>query len=116
MVFLGKELGHERNYSEATQQKIDAEVRRLVEDAHHGALVILRENEDKLHTLALALLEREILDAVEIDLLLSGQELEPMEPAGGAPTGDPPDAGPTPEEKPSLPRGYPTPDPHPGPA
>ena len=116
MVFLGKELGHERNYSEATQQKIDAEVRRLVEDAHHGALVILRENEDKLHTLALALLEREILDAEEIDLLLSGQELDPMEPAGGAPTGDPPDSDPTPEEKPSLPRGYPTPDPHPGPA
>jgi cell division protease FtsH len=77
---------------------------------------MLRENEDKLHALALALLEREILDAEEIELLLNGQELEPMEPSGDAPSGDPPDAGATPEEKPTLPKGYPSPDPHPGPA
>ncbi len=116
MVFLGKELGHERNYSEATQQKIDAEIRRLVEEAHRGALVLLRENEEKLHALALALLEREILDSAEIDLLMNGQELEPMEPSGGGDEGGTPVPEPEPEEEPKLPKGYPSPNPHPGPA
>jgi len=118
MVFLGKDLGHERNYSEATQQTIDGEVRRLVEDAHQGALVMLRENEDKLHVLALALLEREILGAEEIELLMTGQELAPMDVSDGgdADSGDPPDSGATAEDTPPTPRGYPSPDPHPGPA
>jgi cell division protease FtsH len=59
MVFLGKELGHERNYSEATQQKIDSVVKGLVENAYMKAVTILRENEPAW-ALAKALLEREI--------------------------------------------------------
>jgi cell division protease FtsH len=116
MVFLGKELGHERNYSEATQQNIDREIRRLVEEAHQRALTILRENEPKLHALALALLEREILDAKEIDKLIRGEELEPYHPGEGEEPGEP--AQPAPREEPTRPKGriQPSPDPHPGPA
>jgi len=116
MVFLGKELGHERNYSEATQQNIDREIRRLVEEAHQRALTILRENEPKLHALAQALLEREILDAKEIDALIRGEELTPFHPGGDEGPSEP--ARPAPREEPTRPKGriQPSPDPHPGPA
>jgi cell division protease FtsH len=118
MIFLGKEIAHERDYSEATAQRIDREVRKLVETSHQRALKLLRENEDKLHAVAQALLEREILDAVEIDKLLAGEELEspadeekpqtePTEEAKAAreDTGEEPQSG-----------IQPSPDPHPGPA
>ena len=90
MVFLGKELGHERNYSEATQQKIDAVIKGLVENAYMKAVTILRENEPTLQALAKALLEREILDAREIDLLMAGQSLEPAVPPPSRPSPPPP--------------------------
>ena len=82
-IFLGKEIAHERDYSEATQQKIDKEVRRIVEDAHQRASNLLRTHEAELHALAEALLDREILDAAEIDKLLRGESLDT--PDDGAP-------------------------------
>ena len=117
MVFLGKELTHERDYSEATQQRIDKEVRRLVEDAHANALRVLRENMDSLHVVAKALLEREILDGPEIDKILRGEELDPvrtMDPE--KPSEIPPVAARGKESE--EPRGgiQSSPDPHPGPA
>ena len=117
MVFLGKELTHERDYSEATQQRIDKEVRRLVEDAHANALHVLRENTDSLHVVANALLEREILDGPEIDKILRGEELDPVrtiEPE--KPSEIPPVAARGKESE--EPRGgiQSSPDPHPGPA
>ena len=118
MVFLGKELAHERDYSEATQQKIDKEIRRLVEGSQDKALQILRENEDKLHALALALLEREILDAPEIDKLIKGETLDPVD-EGPGPEKTEKAEEPEPTRKPKdEPTGgiSPSPDPHPGPA
>jgi cell division protease FtsH len=117
MVFLGKEISHQKDYSEATQQTIDSEIRRLVDDAHHRALSTLRENADKLHTLAKALLEREILDTEEINKLMRGEELDPLVPEDVSGEGDLGDGQKTkerPEEGPG-PVG-PIPDPHPGPA
>jgi cell division protease FtsH len=117
MVFLGKEISHQKDYSEATQQKIDSEIRRLVDDAHKRALNTLRDNEDKLHALAKALLEREILDSEEIDKLMRGEELEPLAPdevsGGGSEGGDRKE-----QERPDEGPGAvgPMPDPHPGPA
>ncbi|MCX8015004.1 MAG: cell division protein FtsH, partial [candidate division WOR-3 bacterium] len=69
-IFLGREMGLHRNYSEQTAQLIDSEISRFVEDAHQIALKILRENFDKLKILAQKLLEKEILDGNEIDILL----------------------------------------------
>ncbi|MEO0074574.1 MAG: ATP-dependent zinc metalloprotease FtsH [candidate division WOR-3 bacterium] len=69
-IFLGREMGLHRNYSEKTAQLIDSEISRFVEDAHQTALKILRENFDKLKVLAQKLLEKEILDGNEIDILL----------------------------------------------
>ena len=116
MVFLGKEIAHEKDYSEATQQRIDREVRRLVEEAHEHALKLLRENQDILHRMAKNLLEREILDANEIDKIMRGEELDPIEvspppPSSGQPT---PAQPPRPKDEP---RGIKhPPEPQPGPA
>jgi cell division protease FtsH len=117
MIFLGKEIAHERDYSEATAQKIDREVRTLVETSHQKALQLIKNNEDKLHALAQALLEREILDAGEIDKLIAGESLEPVEPSPPD-SGTPSEEGPAAarEEKPEKGRLQPPPEPHPGPA
>jgi cell division protease FtsH len=74
-IFLGREITQHRDYSEETAETIDAEVRTIVENAYESALNLLRTNLDKLHMLATALLEYEILDGDEIDLILRGEKL-----------------------------------------
>jgi len=69
-VFLGREIQEHRDYSEATAQLIDAEVKHFVVEAEETALNLLRNNMDKLHKLAKALLEKEILDGSEIDAII----------------------------------------------
>jgi cell division protease FtsH len=69
-VFLGREIQEHRDYSEATAQLIDAEIKHLVEEAEEIAHKLLRENMSKLHKLAKALLEKEILDGSEIDRII----------------------------------------------
>ena len=113
MVFLGKEISNHKDYSEATQQKIDTEIRRLVEEAHSTATRVLQENKDKLHDMAKALLEREILDTVEIDKIMNGQPLPDLDDGtdGGGPE------MPTTSKEDEEPMGpMPEPDPQPGPA
>lgn len=78
-LFLGREITRTRNFSEDTAIAIDAEVRKIVTTAMKRADKIVRENLPKLHRLANALLEREILDSEEIDKLLRGEELPPVE-------------------------------------
>jgi len=80
MVFLGKEITSSKDYSEQTAMLIDTEVRGIIERAHELAMRLLRENMDKLHLLANALLERETIDGVEMDRLLKGEKLEPRRP------------------------------------
>jgi cell division protease FtsH len=77
-IFLGREIATHRDYSEATAQEIDKEVRRIVDQAEKKATQLLTANSDKLHLLANALLEREILDGDEIDRILKGEKLEPV--------------------------------------
>ena len=62
-VFLGKNLGHERNYSEEIAAKIDTEIHRIVEDAYKDVTKLLSDNEKFLHDMANALLEEETIDA-----------------------------------------------------
>ena len=56
-VFLAKDISRPRNYSEATAQKIDHEIKRLIDEAYATAKRILTENRDKLESVAKALLE-----------------------------------------------------------
>jgi cell division protease FtsH len=77
-IFLGREIATHRDYSEYTAQEIDKEVRRIVEEAEEETTKLLSANLDKLHLLANALLEKEILDGEEIDKILRGEKLEPL--------------------------------------
>jgi len=84
-VFLGKELGEQRDYSEAVAQEIDGEVRHLVTTAHDKARQILTEHRDKLDLIAHTLIEVETLDEKTFAALMSGQPLEPPQPTPSAP-------------------------------
>ncbi|MCX7835002.1 MAG: ATP-dependent zinc metalloprotease FtsH [bacterium] len=77
-IFIGRDMGRVRNYSEETAVKIDEEVRRIVQNAADKAESIIQEHIDKLHALAKALIEREILDAEEIQMVMSGKPLPPI--------------------------------------
>jgi cell division protease FtsH len=77
-VFLGREIGQPRDHSEETARAIDAEVRRIIVESEHKAEQLMRDNLDLLHKLSRALVEREVLDAEELDVLIKGGELPPM--------------------------------------
>ncbi|MGH7589597.1 MAG: ATP-dependent zinc metalloprotease FtsH, partial [Gemmatimonadota bacterium] len=79
-IFLGREIATHRDYSEETARVIDQEVKSIVATAFERAAEILTDNEDALHRLAEALLEREILDNEEIRLVIAGEELAPEPP------------------------------------
>jgi cell division protease FtsH len=68
-VFLGRDYGHQRDYSEAVAAQIDAQVRALIENAHTEAWEILRANRDVLDRLVLALLEKETLNEPELAVI-----------------------------------------------
>ncbi len=71
LVFLGREIGEQRNYSEEVARTIDEEVRRLISQAHETALRILRENKDKLVNVAKKLIEVETLEGPDLDAMLA---------------------------------------------
>jgi cell division protease FtsH len=83
-VFLGREIVQPREYSEETARLIDAEVRRIVNEAMERAETLLRENLPALHRLAQALLEREVLDGNDVERILRGEELPPLSSDGHA--------------------------------
>ncbi|MDR5698488.1 ATP-dependent zinc metalloprotease FtsH [Agromyces aerolatus] len=65
-VFLGRDMGHQRDYSEGIAEKVDSEVRALIEQAHDEAWQVLNDNRDILDKLASELLEQETLDHHQI--------------------------------------------------
>ncbi|HED07935.1 MAG TPA: ATP-dependent metallopeptidase FtsH/Yme1/Tma family protein [Ignavibacteria bacterium] len=77
-IFLGREIQQHKDYSEKTAEEIDDEVRAIVNTAMVHAEKILKDKVDILHKLSLELLEREILDAHEIDAIINGEELPPV--------------------------------------
>jgi cell division protease FtsH len=89
-VFLGRDISRQRDYSEATAQEIDREVRKLCDDAYARATKILTDERDKLEAIAKALLEYETLDGSQIrDMLKFGKMTNP--PVGpNRPRKDPP--------------------------
>jgi cell division protease FtsH len=75
-VFLGRDFTQRhQNYSEETSRSIDAEIRRIIEDQHAVARAVLTEHKEQLDALATALLERETLDAEEIQAIIEGRPL-----------------------------------------
>jgi len=71
-VFLGKEWGTYRNYSEEVAASIDEEIRRMINECHDRAEKILKDNINKLHKLAETLIEREKLDFDELEQVFAG--------------------------------------------
>src|SRR6202158_4165333 len=105
-IFLGREIAQHRDYSEDTAIHIDQEVRRIVTAGYEGARTILENNRDTLERIAAALLEREVLDAVELKLLLENKPLpEKVRPTPPSPPqplpGTEPKAAPRPELRPA---------------
>ncbi|MCM8782914.1 MAG: ATP-dependent zinc metalloprotease FtsH [Candidatus Omnitrophica bacterium] len=76
LIFLGRDIIEEKNYSEETARLIDEEVKKIIDTAYNRAKTILKENLDKLNDLTNALLEKEVLDGEEEKKLLGIDEKE----------------------------------------
>jgi len=77
-VFLGRSVTTHKNVSEATMQKVDAEIRRIIDEQYSLARRLLEENRDKVEAMTAALLEWETIDADQIDDIMAG--LPPRQP------------------------------------
>jgi cell division protease FtsH len=94
-IFLGREITQHRDYSEDTAIQIDKEVRRIVSEGYDKARATLSENKETLERIALALLDREVIDGAEVRLLMENKPLPekprtpPPQPPQAAPSADP---------------------------
>jgi len=95
-IFLGREIAQHRDYSEDTAIKIDGEVRSIINSGYTRARNILETYRDALERVAQALLDREVLDATELKLLIEGKPLPEKIPP------PPPAAPPVPTKEPQL--------------
>ncbi|MFW5818914.1 MAG: ATP-dependent zinc metalloprotease FtsH [Desulfovermiculus sp.] len=91
-VFLGRELVQHKQYSEETARLIDAEVRKILQDAYNKAKRLLEENADVVHRLAAALLERETISGSDLTKIMNNEELPPYEPPADRKNGQRPPA------------------------
>jgi cell division protease FtsH len=76
-VFLGRSVTKTTNISETTMQKVDMEVRRIIDEQYTLARRLIEDNSDKMHRMAQALLEWETIDAEQIDDIMAGKEPRP---------------------------------------
>src|SRR5205814_6081721 len=101
-VFLGRDLGRARDYSEATAQEIDREVKKLCDDAYQRAQELITKHREKLEAIAKALLEFETLDGKQIrDIIDHGKMLNPPASPGRTPRAPEPPPLKKPDEAPS---------------
>jgi cell division protease FtsH len=89
-VFLGRSVTTHKSVSEATLQKVDAEIRRIIDQQYRVARKILEENREKVEVMAKALLEFETLDADQIGDIMAGKPPRPPKPSGSQPAAKPP--------------------------
>ncbi len=82
-VFLGREGGKSQELSEAVHQKVDAEVRRILDEQYAVAEKVIQDNIETLHTLAKAAIEHETLSAEHIDAIIEGKDFDPNGGGGG---------------------------------
>jgi cell division protease FtsH len=76
-VFLGRSITKQVNMSEATMQKVDREVRRIIDEQYAVARQLIEDHKDKMHAMARALLEWETIDTEQIDDIMSGKAPRP---------------------------------------
>jgi cell division protease FtsH len=92
-VFLGRSITTHKNVSEATMQKVDSEIRRIIDEQYGLARRLLEENRDKVEGMAKALLELETIDADQINDIMGGLPPRPPKPSSAPPVPQPPQAG-----------------------
>ena len=109
-VFLGRDMMRSKDYSEATAQSIDSEVKRLVDEGYRTAKELIETNRDKLEMIANALLEYETLEGVQVEeIVRTGKFTPPPRPPSevgpmlGAPAGTPLPEAPAKPVPPKLP-------------
>jgi len=100
-VFLGRSVTQHKNVSEATMQKVDAEIRRIIDQQYALARQLLEENRDKVEAMTKALLEWETIDAEQIDDIMAGKPPRPPKPVQGSVR--PPESNDHPGAEPSAP-------------
>jgi cell division protease FtsH len=76
-VFLGRSVTKTTNMSEQTMQKVDEEVRRIIDEQYNLARRLIEENKEKMHAMAKALLEWETIDTEQIDDIMAGKDPRP---------------------------------------
>ncbi|MDY0308340.1 MAG: ATP-dependent zinc metalloprotease FtsH [Castellaniella sp.] len=93
-VFLGRSVTKTTHVSEATMQKVDAEIRSIIDEQYGVARRLIESNQDKMHAMAQALLEWETIDAEQIDDIMAGRPPRaPQPPSSGGDTPQTPSAG-----------------------
>jgi cell division protease FtsH len=89
-VFLGRSVTTHKNISEATMQKVDSEIRRILDEQYALASRLLKENSDKVEAMTNALMEWETIDAEQIHDIMEGKPPRPPKPSQSAKTPEPP--------------------------
>jgi len=109
-VFLGRDMMRTKDYSESTAQEIDAEVKRITDEAYNTAKQLIESNREKLEQIANGLLEYETLDGVQVTEIVNSGTFTPppkppahIEPMMGAPAGTPLPENPPKPVPPKLP-------------
>jgi len=101
-VFLGRSVTTHKNMSEATMEKVDQEIRRIIDEQYGLARKLLEEHRDKVEAMAAALLELETIDSDQIDDIMAGKPPRPpKQPQTRMPSA--PSGGNTPDAAPSAP-------------
>jgi cell division protease FtsH len=103
-IFLGRSVTTQKNVSESTMQKVDEEIRKIIDQQYAVARRLLEENRDKVEVMAKSLLDMETIDSDQIDDIMNGRPVRPPKPTSH-PSSGPTSGGSTP-----------TPDPAPSPA
>jgi cell division protease FtsH len=94
-VFLGRSIATQKNVSEATMQKVDLEIRRIIDEQYGLARKLIEDNRDKVEAMAKALLEVETLDSDQVEDIMQGRPPRPPKPVSTTPgTTFGPDTGP----------------------
>jgi cell division protease FtsH len=83
-VFLGRSVTTHKNISETTMQKVDAEIRRILDEQYALARKLIEANRDKIEAMTSALLEWETIDADQIDDIMAGNPPRPPKPSQSA--------------------------------
>jgi cell division protease FtsH len=97
-VFLGRSITKTSHVSEQTMQKVDSEIRRIIDEQYALARRLIEENKDKMHAMAAALLEWETIDSDQLNDIMAGREPRPpkLPPSSG------PSSAPKPPPAPST--------------